>query len=154
MDSTGKALAGGSLHGPGKSLVGATRPTPTERAALEPTNANPTDHGWTRAREAPLWWHADLCQDHRYMRSDEDQKTATLGGILAEESHKTPGKILAGDDCAPRQDPCRALGKALAEDISGATARPAPAKFPPPFACNCQPNQLGWHLHGNMQLPG
>ena len=39
-------------------------------------------------------------------RSDEDQKTATLGGILAEEIHKAPGKILAEDDCAPRQDPC------------------------------------------------
>ena len=32
------------------------------------------------------------------MRSDENQKTATLGGILAEEIHKTPGKRL-GDDC-------------------------------------------------------
>ena len=49
------------------------------------------------------------------MRSDKNQKTATLGGILAEEIHKTPGKRLAGDDCnatarplpSPRQDPCR-----------------------------------------------
>ena len=39
----------------------------------------------------------------------------TLGGILAEEIHKTPGKHLAGDDRGatarplpgPRQDPCR-----------------------------------------------
>ena len=31
---------------------------------------------------------------------------------------------------------------------------PAPAKAPPPFACSCQPNQLGRHLHGNMQLLG
>ena len=38
---------------------------------------------------------------------------ATLGGILAEEIHKTPGKTLA-------------------EGISGATARPTPAKTPPP----------------------
>ena len=60
------------------------------------------------AREAPLWWHADLCQDHKHTRSDEDQKTTTLGEILAEESHKTPSKILARDGCAPRQDPCRA----------------------------------------------
>ena len=54
----------------------------------------------------------------------------------------------------PRQDPCRAPGKALAEDISGATARPASTKTPPPFACSCQPNQLGRHLCGNMRLPG
>ena len=48
------------------------------------------------------------------MRSDEDQKMTTLGGTLAEEIHKTPGKRLAGDDCnatarplpGPRQDPC------------------------------------------------
>ena len=32
------------------------------------------------------------------MRSDEDQKTTTLGGILAEEIHETPGKTLVGDD--------------------------------------------------------
>ena len=49
------------------------------------------------------------------MRSDKDQKTATLGGFPAEGIHKTPGKRLAGDDCnatarplpGPRQDPCR-----------------------------------------------
>ena len=32
-------------------------------------------------------------------RSDEDEKTMTLGGILAEGINKTPGKRLAGDDC-------------------------------------------------------
>ena len=53
------------------------------------------------------------------------------------------GKTLAGPP-----------GKALTKDASTATARPAPAKSPPPFACSCQPNQLGRHLHGNMQLPG
>ena len=45
-------------------------------------------------------------------------------------------------------------GKALTEDASRATARPAPAKSPPPFACSCHLNQLDWHLRGNMQLPG
>ena len=34
-------------------------------------------------------------------------------------------------------------GKALAEDASRATARPAPAKSPPPFACSCQPKPAG-----------
>ena len=69
----------------------------------------------TKAREAPPRWHADLCQDHKHTRSDEDQKTTTLNGIPAEEIHKTPGEILAGDDHdatarplpGPRQDPCR-----------------------------------------------
>ena len=72
---------------------------PAERATLEPTGSDPINCVGTKAREAPLWWHANLCQDHRDMRSDENQKTATLGGILAEEIHKTPGKALAGDDC-------------------------------------------------------
>ena len=45
-------------------------------------------------------------------------------------------------------------GKALTKGASRATSRPAPAKSPPPFACSCQPNQLGRHLRGNMQLPG
>ena len=31
-----------------------------------------------------------------------------LTKILTEETYKTPGKILAGDASAPRQDPCRA----------------------------------------------
>ena len=52
------------------------------------------------------------------------------------------GKTLAGPP-----------GKALAKDASGATARPAPTKLPP-FTCSCQPNQLGGHLRGDMQLPG
>ena len=43
-----------------------------------------------------------------YSRSDEDQKTTILGKILVEEGHQTPSKILAGEDNAPRQDPCRA----------------------------------------------
>ena len=60
-----------------------------------------------------------------------------LGKILAEESHKTPGKILARDECASRQDPCRAPGKTLVEGISRATARPTPAKTPPPSPSSC-----------------
>ena len=87
------------------------------------------------------------------MRSEEDQKTATLREILAEESHKTPDKILARDDCAPQQDPCRALGKALARTSAGPLPGPRQPSFPLLFACSGQPNQLGWHLRGNMRLP-
>ena len=68
----------------------------------------------TPTQQALAWWHADLREDHKYTGSDEDQKTATLGGILAEEIQETPGKTLAGDNCnvmarplpGPRQDPC------------------------------------------------
>ena len=45
-------------------------------------------------------------------------------------------------------------GKALAKDAGKATAKPTSTKLPPLFACSCQPNQLGGHLRGNMQLPG
>ena len=43
-------------------------------------------------------------------------------------------------------------GKALPEDTRGATIRPMPTKPPPPHACSCQPNQLGRHLRGGMQI--
>src|SRR3954466_16080763 len=87
----------------------------TERASLEPTVSNPTNYIGTRTQEEPPWWHADLCQDHKHTRSDEDQKTTTLGGILAEEIHKTADKIFAGADRPPParplpgpwQGPCR-----------------------------------------------
>ena len=45
-------------------------------------------------------------------------------------------------------------GKALAKDAGKATAKPMSTKLPSPFTCSCQPNQLGRHLRGNMQLPG
>ena len=61
----------------------------------------------------------------------------TLGAILVVEIHKTPGKRLAGTTATPRRDPCRAPGKTLAEGISGATARPALAKTPPPSPSSC-----------------
>ena len=75
----------------------------------------PTIHIRTKVREVPLWWHADVRQDRKHTRSDKDQKTTTLGGILAEEIHKTPSNRLAEDDRSatvrplpgPRQDPCR-----------------------------------------------
>ena len=133
----------------------AARPTPAERATLEPTVSNPTNYIGTRAREAPTWWHADLCQDHRYMRPDEDQKTATVGGILAEESHETP-----------RQDPCRGRQHATARPLPGHPARPSsrtPAvPLPGPHQPSlhrrshaaASPNQLGRYLRGKMQLPG
>ncbi|EMS63710.1 Tubulin beta-2 chain [Triticum urartu] len=83
---------------PGKTLAGATCPMPAERAALEPRGSNAINHIGTKAQEAPPWWHADLCGDHKYARSDEDQKTTILSKILAKEIDETPGKTLAGDN--------------------------------------------------------
>ena len=60
-------------------------------------------------------------------------------------------KTLAGP---PDKILVRPPGKALAKSVSGATARPAPTKSPPSLTCSCQPNQLGRHLRGNMQLLG
>ena len=58
---------------------------------------------------------------------------------------RPPVRSLPGTTTMPRQDPCRGPGKTLAKS--------APIKLPPPFTCSCQPNQLGGHLRGNMQLP-
>ena len=73
----------------------------------------------------------------KHVRSDEDQKTTTLGGILAEEIHKTPSKRLAGDDGNATARPLPGPGKALAEGVSGATTRPASTKTPPPSPSSC-----------------
>ena len=73
------------------------------------------------------------------MRIKQQQpSTRSLPGTTARH-----GKTLAGPPA-----------KALAKGVSGATARPAPTKSPPSFTCSCQPNQLGRHLRGDMQLPG
>ena len=72
VDSLGKILAEAVPRSPVKILAGATCPTPAERATLEPTGSDPINYIGTRAREAPPWWHADLCQDHKHTRSDED----------------------------------------------------------------------------------
>ena len=103
----------GGLRGPGKSLAGATCPTPAERATLEPQVSNIINHIGTKAREAPPWWHSDLCEDHQHTRLDEDHKTAVLGKILAEETHEASGKILAGND-----------RDATARPLPGALTRP------------------------------
>ena len=75
-------------------------------------------------------------------------------GSQPRKSTRPSARLLPGTTATPWQDPCRAPGKTLAEGVSRATTRPALAKTPPPFACSCQPNQLGRHLRSNMQLPG
>ena len=116
MDSPGKTLAGAASTAPGRALPGQLARRQQSKPPFSPrVPTPPTIHTGTKAWEVPLWWHADLHQDHKHVRSNEDQKTATIGGILAEEIHKTPGKRLAGDDYnatarplpGPRQDPCR-----------------------------------------------
>ena len=114
MDSPGKALAGAASAAPARALPRQLAQHQQCEPPLSPRFPNTANNYiGTKAREAPPWWHADLCQDHKYMRSDEDQKTTTLGGILAEEIHKATGKILAGDD-------------------HDATARPLPGRLPQP----------------------
>ena len=102
-------------------------PPLAERATFEPTNAK---MHWDKAREAPPWWHADLCEDIECSRSNEDRKAT----ILIEETHKTPGKILAREASAPRQDPCRATRQdhrqAHRQGHYQARTREVPAAFP------------------------
>ena len=53
----------GGLSGPDKTLAGTARPTPTERATLEPTAPSAIINMGPGLGKAPLWWHADLCED-------------------------------------------------------------------------------------------
>ena len=73
-------------------------PNASRTATLEPKSSDTVNHIGTKAREAPPWWHADLCEDQEHARLDENQKTKIPGKILAEDTHETPGKPLAGDD--------------------------------------------------------
>ena len=124
---TAKPLPGANPPAPAKPIAGAPPRAPERALPAQlvqyqqseppssprvPNTAN--NYTGTKAREAPPWWHADLCQDHKHARLDKDQKTTILGGILAEEIDKTPDKRLARHDCnatasllsGPRQDPC------------------------------------------------
>ena len=143
----------GGLSGPGKTLAGTARPTPTERATLEPTAPGTIISMGPWLGKAPLWWHTDLCEDI----------FKTRWGLEDNDARQDPCR---GKPRDPRQDPCRGRLHATARPLPGPRQGPcrghqrghcqarASHSFPPPFACNCQPNQLGWHLRGNMLLPG
>ena len=73
---------------------------------------------------------------------------------LPRRATRPPARSLPGATARHGKTLAGPPGKALTEDASRATARPVPAKSPPPFTCSCQPNQLGRHLRGNMQLAG
>ena len=79
------------------------------------------------------------------MRSDEDQKTATLSGILAEEIHDTPGKTLAG---ATSVAPARACPGKLAQHQQ---SEPPLSPRVPTQPATLEPG-LGRHLRGGMQI--
>ena len=117
-----RTLAGGSLSSPGKILAGTARPHPPS----EPPSSPPTlQSRWDRVREAPPWWHADLCEDKEQSRSKEDRKAT----IPVEETHK-----------APRQDPCRGSWRAAARPLSGHPARPSPSAPARPLPGPHQPS--------------
>lgn len=99
VDSTRKTLAGAASAAPVRALPGQLARRQKSEPPLSPrVPTPPTNHIGTKAREAPLWWHAYLRQDHERTRSDEDQKTTIVGEILVEDIHETPGTTLAGDD--------------------------------------------------------
>ena len=73
---------------------------------------------------------------------------------LPRRATRPPARSLPGTTARHGKTLAGPPGKALTKDASRVTARPTPTKLPPPFTCSCQPNQLGGHLRGNMQLPG
>ena len=91
-------------------------------------------------------------------RNTEDQmrikRRQPLARSLPRRATRPPARSLPGTTACHGKTLAGPPGKALTKGVSGATARPTLAKSPPPFACSCQPNQLGRHLRGNMQLPG
>jgi hypothetical protein len=134
VDAPGKALAGGTSAAPARALPGRLAQRQQSAPPLSPRFSNTTDRIGTKAREAPPWWHADLCEDHNYTRPEDDDpwRDPCQGN-----PRDPPARFLPGTTTTPRRDPCRGPGKALAENISGATVRPASAKTPPPSPYSC-----------------
>ena len=122
---------------PGKILAGAARPHQWSKPPLSPpvpTQPTTLGPGLGRHHRGGMQIFVKIINTPDQMRTRRWRPSARS---LPRKATRPRGKILAGDDCAPWQDPCRTPGKALAEDISEATARPAPAKFLPSFACSC-----------------
>ena len=61
--SPGKTLAGDDLSSPGKTLAGAAHPNTNKASHPRAHDLQHYRPRWARARESPLWWHADLCED-------------------------------------------------------------------------------------------
>ena len=56
------------------------------------------------------------------------RRRRSSAGSQPRESTRPPASALPGTTATPRQDPCRAPGKALADGVSGAIARPTSTK--------------------------
>ena len=129
--SPGKILAGGSLSGPDKTLAGTARPTPTERATLEPTAPSTIISMGPGLGKAPLWWHTDLCEDTFKIRLEDD------------DCRQDPCQARPPD---PWQDPCRGRQHAMARPLLSHPARPSPKTPPRPPPSPCQPSS---HCHSH-----
>ena len=99
---------------------------------MSPRGSNTINHIGTKAREAPPWWHADLCRDHRYTRSDENQKTTILGEMFARKSTRPSARSLPGMTAVPQPGPHL-------------------AKPPPLLPYSYQLDQMGRHLRGSAR---
>ena len=110
-------------------------PNTSKAATLEAKSSDAIPHIGTKAREAPPWWHADLCEDQEHTRLDENQKTEILDAILAEDTHEPP-----------RQDPCRGRPRRRGKTLAGAPARLLPKTSAGPQPGPHQP-RLHRHSH-------
>ena len=73
VDSPGKALAGAASAALARAFPGQLARHQQSEPPLSPKVPNAVNnYVGTKAREAPLWWHANLRRAHKYMSSDED----------------------------------------------------------------------------------
>ena len=154
MDSPGKTLAGGASTATARALPGQLAQTP---AGLPPSSLRVLMPSTTLEPKLGRRLHGGM-RIFVKTRSIQNQmrirRRRSLARSLPRIPTRPPARPLPGMTKLLRQGPCRAPGKTLAENIHRAGAGPVSAKTPPPFPCSCQPNQLGRHLRGNMQLPG
>ena len=144
----------GSLSDPGKTLAGAARPHQQSEPPLSPrVPTQPTTLGLGLGRH--LRGSMQIFVKTRNIQSQmRIKRQRSSARSLPRRATRPPARSLPGTTARHGKTLARPAGKALAKDASRATARPAPTKSPPPFTWSCQPDQLGRHLRGNMQLPG
>ena len=64
-----------SLRSPSKGLCRGNLPNTSRAATLEPKSSDTINNTGTKAREAPAWRHADLCEDQGHIILDENRNT-------------------------------------------------------------------------------
>ena len=140
-----RTIAEGSLSSHGKILAVAARPHPrSDPPSSLPMLSSRVGTRFGRHLRGGM-------QIFVKTKSNQDQKWIGRQPSPPKNPPGPPARSLPGKPAHHCKTLVGSPDKTLAKRTGKATARPAPAKFPPSFARSCQPSQLNRHLRGSMQ---